>query len=76
MEGLTSIHLLKDRRDTKIMIQAAKTTSMPNNQLNTRMKQPNKSHLKRSSFEHQSKKSGSILEGPCVWHRQSLGHVR
>ena len=71
MEDLTSIQLLKDRRGTKIMIEAAKTTCMPNNQLNTRLQQPNKSHLKRSSFEHQSKKSSSILEGPCVWHRQS-----
>ena len=52
MEDLTSIQLLKDRRDAKIMIQAAKTTCMPNNRLNTRLKQPNKSHQKRSSFEH------------------------
>ena len=76
MEDLTSKQLLKDRRDTKIMIQAAKTTCMPNNRLNTRLKRPNKSHLKRSSFEHQSKKPSSIIEGPCVWYRQSYGHVR
>ena len=56
MEKLTSVPPLSQIRDTKIMLQAEKFSSMPNHSMQQRLQNLMKNRLKRSSFIHDSKK--------------------
>ena len=55
METLTGLQSLESRRDTKVLIQAAKFKRMKNHPMKKRMSEPTKCRLKRSSFIHHSR---------------------
>ena len=50
MEEITGLQSLEDRRDTKILTQAAKFKRLENHPMNSRMSRPTKARLKRSSL--------------------------
>ena len=56
LEGCTGLQSLKDRRDTKILVQAAKFQRLPRHPMNARMKQGTTNRLKRNSFNHEKDK--------------------
>nr|KAG5696480.1 hypothetical protein BaRGS_016519 [Batillaria attramentaria] len=56
MEEITGLQSLEDRRETKILIQAAKFKRLENHPMNNRMSRPTKGRLKRGSFIHQSRR--------------------
>lgn len=56
MEEITGLQSLEDRRDTKILTQAAKFKRLENHPMNSRMSRPTKARLKRSSFIHQTRR--------------------
>ena len=56
MEETTGLQPLEDRKDTKILIQAAKFKRLDSHPMKQRMKEPTKGRLKRGSFIHQSRR--------------------
>jgi ribonuclease HI len=56
LETTTGLHALEDRRDIKVLSQAAKFKRLTNHPMCERMSKPTKSRLKRSSFVHHSRK--------------------
>ena len=56
LEVYTGLQSLKDRRDTKMLMQAAKFQRLPRHPMNDRMKQRTKNRLKRNSFIHEKNK--------------------
>lgn len=56
MEEITGLQSLDDRKDTKILMQAAKFKRLESHPMNNRMNRPTKSRLKRGSFVHQSRR--------------------
>lgn len=61
LETITGLESIEDRKDTKLLIQAAKFKRLQNHPMKNRMTQPTKGRLKRGSFIHQSKKLESRL---------------
>jgi ribonuclease HI len=55
LESTTGLQSLEDRRDTKILTQAAKFKRLQDHPMRERMSQPTKGRLKRGSFIHQSR---------------------
>jgi len=55
LETVTGLQSMEDRRDTKVMTQAAKYKRLESHPMNDRMKMPTKGRLKRSSFIHESR---------------------
>ena len=55
LESVTGLQPLEDRRDTKLLTQAAKYKRLQNHPMKTRLEQPTKGRLKRGSFVHQSR---------------------
>lgn len=55
LETVTGLHSMEDRRDIKVMTQAAKYKRLESHPMNNRMKKPTKGRLKRSSFIHESR---------------------
>ena len=55
LETTTGLESIKQRRDTKILCQAAKFRRLPQHPMSERMSQPTKKRLKRGSFMHQAK---------------------
>lgn len=66
LETITGLEPMEDRRDTKLLIQAAKLKRLPNHPMKARLYQPTKGRLKRGSFIHQTrvleKKHQDILD--------------
>ena len=56
LEEITGFQSMEDRRNTRLMTQAAKFKRLTNHPMYTRMKNPTKSRLKRDSFIHQSRR--------------------
>ena len=56
LEGSTRLHSLKDRKETKTLMQAAKFQRLSRHPMNARMKQGTTNRLKRSSFLHEKNK--------------------
>ena len=54
LETITGLHSLEDRRDTKMLVQAAKFKRLPTHPMKERLEQPTKGRLKRGSFVHQA----------------------
>ena len=55
LETITGLEPMEDRRDTKLLTQAAKFKRLPNHPMKDRLYQPTKGRLKRGSFIHQSR---------------------
>lgn len=55
LETITGLQPLEDRRDTKLLTQAAKFKRIYNHPMKDRLSQPTKGRLKRGSFIHQSR---------------------
>ncbi|PVD38700.1 hypothetical protein C0Q70_01320 [Pomacea canaliculata] len=55
LETITGLEPLEDRRDTKMLVQAAKFKRLPNHPMKNRLAQPTKGRLKRGSFIHQAR---------------------
>ena len=53
LETATGLEPLEDRRDTKILVQAAKFKRLPTHPMKERLGEPIKGRLKRESFVHQ-----------------------
>ena len=68
LEATTGLQSMEDRRDTKILIQAAKFKRLKDHPMRDRFSQPTKGRLKRGSFIHQSR----ILERR---HQDILDHT-
>ena len=56
LETYTGLQSIKDRRDTKMLVQAAKFQRLPGHPMNARMKEGTKNRLKRNSFIHEKNK--------------------
>ena len=56
LETITGLQSLEDRRNTKLLTQAAKFKRLPGHPMKERLSQPTKGRLKRESFIHQSRK--------------------
>ena len=56
LETTTGLQSLEDRRDTKLLVQAAKFKRLPGHPMKERLSQPTKGRLRRESFVHQSRK--------------------
>ena len=56
LETITGLQPLADRRDTKLLTQAAKFRRLQDHPMRDRLAQPTKRRLKRESFVHQSRK--------------------
>ena len=56
LETSTGLQSLKDRRDTKMLVQAAKFQRLSRHPMNVRIKQGTKNRLKRNSFVHEKNK--------------------
>ena len=54
LETATGLEPLEDRRDTKILVQAAKFKRLPTHPMKERLGEPIKGRLKRESFVHQA----------------------
>ena len=63
MEETTGLQPMEDRKDTKILTQAAKFKRLENHPMHSRMKKPTKGRLKRESFIHQSRRLERQLPG-------------
>ena len=57
IESTTGVQPLEDRRDTKILTQAAKFRRMPSHPMNDRIGKPTPTRLKRISFVRQAKQT-------------------
>jgi hypothetical protein len=68
LETVTGLQPLQDRRDTKLLTQAAKFKRLRDHPMNDRLSQPTKGRLKRGSFVHQSR----VLERQ---HQDIMDHV-
>ena len=55
MECQSQMESLHDRRDKKLLTQRAKYKAQPTNKMHSRINDPNKGRLKRSSFSRESK---------------------
>lgn len=55
LETITGLEPMEDRRDTKLLIQAAKFKRLPNHPMKDRLSKPTKGRLKRGSFIHQTR---------------------
>ena len=55
LESITGLESLEDRRDTKLLVQAAKFKRLPDHPMNNRLSKPTKGRLKRGSFVHHSR---------------------
>ena len=55
LETITGLQPLEDRRDAKILTQAAKFKRLPTHPMRDRMSQPTKARLQRGSFIHKSR---------------------
>ena len=55
LETTTGLQSLEDRRDSNLLIQAAKFKRLPNHPMKTRLSKPTKGRLKRGSFVHQTR---------------------
>ena len=53
--AVTGLEPLEDRRDTKILVKAAKFTRLPTHPMKERLGEPIKGRLKRESFVHQAR---------------------
>ena len=56
LETITELQPLADRRDTKLLTQAAKFKRLQDHPMKNRLAQPTKGRLRRGSFVHQSRK--------------------
>jgi len=61
LETITGLEPMEDRRDSKLLIQAAKFKRLPTHPMKDRLSQPTKGRLKRGSFIHQAR----TLERRC-----------
>ena len=55
LESITGLESLEDRRDTKLLVQAAKFKRLPDHPMYNRLSKPTKGRLKRGSFVHQTR---------------------
>ena len=55
LESITGLESLEDRRDTKLLKQAAKFKRLPDHPMHNRLTKPTKGRLKRGSFVHQTR---------------------
>ena len=66
LETITGLQSMEDRRDIKVMTQAAKYKRLESHPMNNRMKMPTRGRLKRSSFIQESRvrerKNPELLE--------------
>ena len=63
LESITGLESLEDRRDTKLLVQAAKFKRLPDHPMHNRLSKPTKGRLKRGSFVHQTR----ILESTRIY---------
>ena len=56
MEEITGLQPMEERRDTRLLTQAAKFKRLTNHPMHSRMSKPTKARLKRGSFIHQSRR--------------------
>ena len=56
LETITGLQPLEDRRDTKLLTQAAKFKRLQDHPMRQRLSEPTKGRLKRGSFIHESRK--------------------
>ena len=56
MEEITGLQSMEERRDTRLLTQAAKFKRLTNHPMQSRMSKPTKARLKRGSFIHQSRR--------------------
>lgn len=62
LETITGLESLESRQDTKLLTQAAKFKRLPDHPMSTRILQPAKGRLKRTSFIQQSKMLEKTLD--------------
>ena len=56
MEEITGLQPMEERRDTRLLTQAAKYKRLTNHPMHNRMSKPTKARLKRTSFIHESRR--------------------